>query len=111
MWWSRRLYLNYCSGLVGRIAAGLKVVMRSAATVIKRDKKAEATIMAKNVVMWVTPMRASPPAENIKEAKALNILRSTSWSITAIKKAEKQEATSSSNMAKYYQTSGLAKSI
>ena len=102
--WSRRLYLNYYSGLVGRITAGLKVVIRSAATVTNSEIKAAATVMAKNCVTCVTPMSANPEAENIKEARALNIFKSTSWSITAKKKAEKNAATNSSNIAKYYQT-------
>lgn len=54
-------------------------------------------------------MSANPEAENIKEASALSIFKSTSWSITAKKKAEKNAATNSSNMAKYYQTYGWAK--
>lgn len=65
--------------------------------------------MAMNCVTWVTPMSANPEAENIKEASALNIFKSTSWSTTARKNAEKKAATSSSNMAKYYQTYGWAK--
>lgn len=78
------------------------MVIRSAATVIKRDKKAEATVKTINVVILDTPSKANPDAENIKDAKALNILRSTSWSITARKKAEKQAATSSSNIETAY---------
>lgn len=106
--WSRRLYPKFYSGLVGRVIAGLNVVRRSAATVTKRDKKAEDTVNATNKEILDTPSKASPPAENIKDAKALNIFNSTTWSKTAKKKAEKQAATISSNMLiSYY---GLANS-
>ena len=104
--WSRRLYPKFYSGLVGRVIAGLNVVKRSAATVTKRDKKAEDIVNATKRPISDTPSKASPPAENIKEAKALNIFSSTTWSKTAKKKAEKQAATINSNMLiSYY---GLA---
>lgn len=82
--------------------------MRSAATVIKRDKNAEDTVNATKSPISDTPNKTRPPAENIKEANALNIFNSTTWSKTAKKKAEKQAATISSNMfISYY---GLANS-
>ena len=96
--WSRRLYLKFYSGLVGRVIAGLNVVRRSAATVTKRDKKAEDIVNATKRPISDTPNKARPAAENIKEAKALNIFNSTTWSITAKKNAEKQAAIINSNM-------------